>query len=100
MGMARDARLYFVDAGKNDGGVYTPDDLNDLYQPSYTGNLAGAARISSNSWGSTVNVGYYTLASMQTDQFVWNHPNYLIAFAAGNYGCSARSRRREPPRTF
>jgi len=86
LGMARDARLYFVDAGKNDGGVYTPDDLNDLYQPSYTGNLAGAARISSNSWGSTVNVGYYTLASMQTDQFVWNHPDYLIAFAAGNYG--------------
>jgi hypothetical protein len=86
-GMAKDARLYFMDVGGiADNGFGTPADLNELFQPSYTGNLGGAARISSNSWGAGNLTGYYTLASMQTDQFVWSHPNYLIAFASGNYG--------------
>ena len=53
-GMAKDARLYFMDVAGTDGGVcQLPDDLNDLFQPSYTGNMGGAARISSNSWGSS-----------------------------------------------
>ena len=86
-GMAKDAKLYFMDtAGNAESGLHMPDDLNDLFQPSYTGNLGGAARISSNSWGSSALIGYYTLSSMQTDQFVWSHPDYLIAFASGNYG--------------
>ena len=90
-GMAKDAKLYFMDmAGTNEGGaLHVPDDLNDLFQPSYTGNAGGAARISSNSWGATGSQGAYTINSMQTDQFVWNHPNYLIAFAAGNVGLFA-----------
>src|SRR6185369_12193907 len=46
----------------------------------------GAARISSNSWGSTNSIGKYTITAMQLDQFVWTHPDYLIAFASGNYG--------------
>jgi hypothetical protein len=84
-GIAKDARLWVTDLSGPlaFGGIETPDDLNDLFQPSYTGNAAGAARISSNSWGSTTN-GEYTLSCMQVDQFVWNHPDYLIAFANGN----------------
>jgi len=85
-GMAKEAKIYFMDVGGNDGRLYPPPDLNDLYQPSYTGNAGGAARISSNSWGSTSGQGAYTLASMQTDQFAWNHRDYLIAFASGNAG--------------
>jgi hypothetical protein len=86
-GIAKDARLYFMDvAGTHDGGFYLPPDLGDLYQPSYDGNAAGAARISSNSWGSTVSIAKYTIGSMQLDQFIWDHPDYLIAFANGNYG--------------
>src|SRR5439155_17228064 len=60
-----------------------PADLNDLFQPSYTGNAGGKARISTNSWGSAVN-GAYTLDSYNVDQFTWNHPDYLIFFANGN----------------
>lgn len=86
-GTAKDARIYFMDVGgAAGGGLYLPDDLNDLFQPSYTGNAGGAARISSNSWGASSSIGSYTLSSMQADQFVWNHPDYLIAFASGNVG--------------
>jgi len=88
-GMAKDAKLYFMDAGgTHDPALHMPDDLNDIFQPSYVGNAAGAARISSNSWGSNAQSAY-TLASMQVDQFVWDHPDYLIAFAAGNVGVFA-----------
>jgi hypothetical protein len=86
-GMAKGAKLYFMDMGGPSLGNFlaTPADLNDLYQPSYTGNGGGAARISSNSWGSDVG-GAYDLASQQVDQFMWNHPDYLIFFANGNAG--------------
>jgi hypothetical protein len=83
-GIAKDARLFFMDCGSATvGGVYAPDDLNDLFLPSYVGNAAGAARISSNSWGASVQ-GVYDVSSMQVDQFMWNHPDYLIAYANGN----------------
>lgn len=86
-GMAKDAKLYFMDlAGTYSyGSIAPPADLNDLFLPSYVGNAAGAARISSNSWGASVQ-GFYTLASMQVDQFMWDHPDYLILFANGNIG--------------
>ena len=83
-GLAKDAHLYFMDmAGPADGYLHPADDLNDLFLPSYVGNAGGAARISSNSWGSA-SQGAYTLYSMEVDQFMWNHPDYLIAFANGN----------------
>jgi len=86
-GMAKDAKLYFMDlAGPaNRGVVLPPDDLNDLFLPSYVGNSGGAARISTNSWGAPVN-GAYTVDAMAVDQFTWNHPDYLICFANGNSG--------------
>ena len=57
-------------------------------QPSYEGNAAGPVRLSSNSWGAFTQA-WYTLPSMQTDQFVWNHPDYLIGFSSGNTGTFA-----------
>src|SRR5678815_4944941 len=53
-GMAKDAKLWFMDLGgdNSNGSIAAPADLNDLFQPSYTGNAGGAARIASNSWGS------------------------------------------------
>lgn len=85
-GLAKDAHLYFMDmAGPADGYLHPADDLNDLFLPSYIGNAGGAARISSNSWGALTQ-GAYTLYSMEVDQFMWNHPDYLIAFANGNSG--------------
>jgi hypothetical protein len=51
----------------------------------YTGNSGGAARISSNSWGNS-NSGVYDVESMASDQFMWNHPDFLLFFADGNDG--------------
>jgi Subtilase family/FlgD Ig-like domain len=84
-GVAKDAKLYFMDLSGPAlaNAVAPPADLNDLYQPSYTGNAGGAARISSNSWGSTV-MGDYDLNAQQVDQFMWNHPDYLLCFSNGN----------------
>jgi hypothetical protein len=84
-GMAKNAKIYFMDiSGTALGNSVDPfPDLNDLFLPSYLGNAGGAARISSNSWGSPVN-GAYTLNSLEVDQFVWAHPDYYIGFSNGN----------------
>ena len=42
-------------------------------------------RISSNSWGSRDEFFYDSFCS-QTDEFVWDHDDMLILFAAGNEG--------------
>ncbi|HEV8479885.1 MAG TPA: S8 family serine peptidase, partial [Candidatus Eisenbacteria bacterium] len=84
-GIAKDAKLYFMDmAGSHSNGILSPpEDLNDLFRPSYLGNAGGAARISSNSWGAAVR-GAYDLYAMEVDQFMWSHPDYLAVFANGN----------------
>lgn len=89
-GMAKNAKLWFTDmSGPALGtGLLTPPDLNDLFQPGYAGNAGGAARIASNSWGSDV-AGAYTMESQQVDQFMWNHPDFLIFYSNGNAGPSA-----------
>lgn len=86
-GMAKDAKIYFMDiSGPALANSVLPfDDLNDLFTPPYVGNAAGAARISSNSWGSAVS-GQYTLDAMAVDQFVWTHPDFYIGFSNGNSG--------------
>ena len=86
-GMAKGGKIYFMDiSGTALGNSVDPfPDLNDLFLPSYLGNAGGAARLSSNSWGSTSN-GAYTLNSLQVDQFMWNHPDYFISFSNGNSG--------------
>jgi hypothetical protein len=89
-GMAKEAKIYFMDIGGPQlfGFVDPFPDLNDLFLPAYLGNAGGAARISSNSWGGTVN-GAYTLSSYQTDQFIWSHPDFYISFSNGNSGPSS-----------
>ncbi len=84
-GLSKAGRIWHSDlAGPAMGTGLAPfADLNDLYQPSYTGNAGGAARISTNSWGSP-GAGVYTVNSLALDQFMWNHPDYLIFFSNGN----------------
>ena len=91
-GMAKEAKIYFMDISGPAlaNGVFPFDDLNDLFTPPYLGNGAGAARISSNSWGSAAN-GQYTLEALAIDQFVWTHPDMYIAFSNGNSGPTAGS---------
>jgi subtilisin family serine protease len=71
-----------LDSGGGLGGL--PNDLNELFAQAY----ADGARIHSDSWGASVN-GFYTDSSRQVDEFMWDHPDMLIVFSAGNDGTDA-----------
>jgi hypothetical protein len=58
-------------------------DLNDLFIDPYNGNEAGAARISSNSFGRDAG-GSYDTHCMTVDQFMWLHPDFLVFFPVGS----------------
>src|SRR6185503_18145053 len=90
-GMAKEAKLFFMDISGATllNGVSPFTDLNDLFLPPYVGNAGGAARLASNSWGGDTN-GAYTLMCLNVDQFMWNHPDFLIVFANGNAGPAGR----------
>ncbi len=83
-GMAYNAAIVFQaigdDAGTNN--VYPPDNLSDLFIEAYD----NGARVHSNSWGSTSNLGDYTSDSKTIDDFMWNYTDFLVVFSAGNKG--------------
>ncbi|MGR0319705.1 S8 family serine peptidase [Agromyces sp. ZXT2-3] len=62
------------------GGI--PADLTDLFQPTYD----DGARVHTNSWGSSVPGLPYSPSSREIDAFVWDNPDQVICFAAGNDG--------------
>jgi len=66
------------------GGI--PENLNDLFRPPYD----DGARIHNNSWGAAHN-GLYNTNSRNVDEFVWDHRDMVIVFAAGNAGTDANS---------
>ena len=68
-----------LDSGGGLGGL--PVDLNDLFLQAYN----QGARIHADSWGSSV-YGFYTGDSRQADEFMWDYPEMLLVFAAGNDG--------------
>ncbi len=79
----------FLDVtGTDRDGYYLlgiPDDLNSLFQQAYD----ESARIHTNSWGGGRTPGEYDDFSEDVDTFVWEHPDMLILFAAGNAGRDA-----------
>jgi hypothetical protein len=91
-GMAPGAKLVMQDAGyqvDNCGdlpGIGCPVvDLNPIFQQAYT----QGARFHSNSWGDNENAAVqnnYSSGSQDVDEFMWNHQDFLIFFAAGNGG--------------
>ncbi|CAG1004116.1 Serine protease AprX [Methanosarcinales archaeon] len=87
-GMAPGAQLVFqaVESTRDSlSGI--PSDLNILFQQAYD----QGARIHSNSWGYINYNGVYNFDSKDTDNFVWNHQDMLILFAAGNEGVDGNS---------
>ena len=70
-----------LDSGGSLGGI--PADLHDLFGPPYTND---GARIQTNSWGATTPGLAYSQSSKEIDDFVWNHQDCVICFAAGNDG--------------
>lgn len=61
-----------------------PPELNKLFEPVYK----DGARIHTNSWGNgnPSAFGDYDEMSQQVDEFMWNNPEFLVIFAAGNSG--------------
>ncbi len=62
-----------------------PPKLNTLFDAAY----AEGVRVHTNSWGSPKDPGSYDAMAQQVDQFMWDHPDFLILFAAGNSGIDA-----------
>jgi hypothetical protein len=89
-GTAPEARLVFQSLQDSAGGLGgIPDDLNQLFTPPYN----DGARVHTNSWsgptgGTQENPEYggYDTQTQSADQFLWNHKDMAILFAAGNEG--------------
>jgi hypothetical protein len=96
-GMAPGAKLVIQDGG------YAPDDCADLpgigcpvvdLKPIFQQAYDQGARIHTNSWGDQENnpiQNKYTVGCEDVDQFMWEHPDMLLVFAAGNSGSSPGS---------
>ncbi len=94
-GMAPAAKLVIQDGGfltDNCGdlpGIGCPVvDLNPIFQQTYD----QGARIHTNSWGDNENAAMqnnYSAGSQDVDEFLWNHKDFVILFAAGNSGPGA-----------
>jgi hypothetical protein len=84
-GMAYAAKIAFFDLNNAniDGGVYTPSDMyNDYFAVAAT----SGARLHTNSWSSPLN--YYDSMSMDTDEYLYDHPEFLVFYSAGNRGAN------------
>jgi subtilase family protein len=77
------SRLIVQDLGPQAQCLDRPQDpsliISSLFQPSYNMN----SRIHSNSWGSQGMLPYCS-GAIGSDQFMWDNPDFLIIFAAGN----------------
>ncbi len=82
-GTAPKANLIFQAVEDNTLGSLSglPANLNLLFSEADT----AGADLHTNSWGSNA-VGYYTSTSEDVDEYMWNNPDFLILFAAGNSG--------------
>ncbi|WP_462273031.1 S8 family serine peptidase [Methanohalophilus sp.] len=79
-GTAPAAKLVFQAFGDGSDGLHQDISLFELLSFAY----AKDARIHSNSWGSSDNS--YTTYAEVADEFIWNHTDMLVLFAAGNDG--------------
>lgn len=81
-GIAPGAKLV-VQSVRDRFGRFTgiPLDISDLFQEAYDRGV----RIHNNSWGAA-GAALYTTDAFELDQFVYDHPDFLIVVAAGNEG--------------
>ncbi|MDH7570418.1 MAG: S8 family serine peptidase, partial [Armatimonadota bacterium] len=80
-GAAPEADLIFQSLGLNAGGmVFGPLDTADLFRQAYP----LGARVHTNSWGGGPDT--YTATSASIDEFIYNQPDLVVLFAAGNSG--------------
>jgi hypothetical protein len=89
-GIAPKAHLIFQ-AVENDSGNTLAGIPVDLYTNLFQVADNAGAHIHLNSWGTDTMDGIngasqYTSASEDVDQYMWDNPDFLIIFAAGNWG--------------
>ncbi|HLF06665.1 MAG TPA: S8 family serine peptidase, partial [Thermoplasmata archaeon] len=94
------AAFLWVDDVSNTGGDWeAPQDLNPLYEKSFNGSSNSStgegARLHSNSWG-WPSEHNYTMVAATTDEFMWNHQDYLVVIAAGNERGAGMNSLRSP----
>jgi hypothetical protein len=83
-GTAPKANLVLQSLLDDSGGLRgIPADLHDLFHDPYA---TDGARVHTNSWGATVGDGSYDANARELDDFVWNHRDLVVCFAAGNSG--------------
>lgn len=73
--------------------LIVPGDLKIVFSQAYRAGV----RIHSNSWGDPESKGVYSSEASQVDQFVWDNPDMVILFAAGNDGVDADADGRIDP---
>ncbi len=79
-GQAFDASLQVQDLSTDGSSIYTPTDVHTMYQEA----ADRGSTFHTNSWGSCC--GEYIAEAVETDDFLWRHPDFLVLFAAGNAG--------------
>ncbi len=83
IGMAPESKFYVLDGGGGGTGIAHAVSLEYSLTLAYFGNSAGGARIISNSWGNQA-TKLYDASCKESDQTMWDYPDYLVCFAAGN----------------
>jgi len=95
-GMALKARLYFVDLTSSTGGFVIGNDLTPLWDSVYLGRgLPDSLRPitqHSGSWGWSNSSGTYLIQDASTDNYCWQHKDFLCIMAAGNESSTRRIR--------
>jgi hypothetical protein len=90
-GMAKDARIYFVDFVDDTNNLQLPSNLTVLYDTIYLGQGLGYNILQhSGSWGFSNYSGAYLIQDAANDAYVWEHRDFLNLYAAGNYGLPYR----------
>ncbi len=72
-------------------GFCIPANFYNLFLPSFN----AGSRVHSNSWGHPNLGNTYCYGATQTDSFMWEHPDFLVLFAAGNEGSNPGTLRCE-----
>eukprot|EP00606_Chrysophyceae_sp_TOSAG23-5_P000799 GSChrysophyteH2.ASY1.ANO1.531.1 assembled CDS len=83
-GVSSKAKLSFFDIGTTANGEGSITLPGNLYTDLFAAQYGSGARIFSNSWGSPTST--YTVDCANTDEFMYDHQDALIIFAAGNDG--------------
>ncbi len=92
-GMAKKARIFFVDIANASGGLVVPQNLTAMYDTIHLGRgLPYTILQHSGSWGWGNSSGTYLLQDASTDAYIYANPDFLNMYAAGNEYSATRIR--------